>query len=162
MKTLVPFSALVISALLSLGATTAFGQAPSPMKPSPATAYPTTPAAGLYAAFGEKAGIRALMDDFVVRLKADPRIGEQFKETDLAHLAAQLTDQVCQLSGGPCVYQGPDMREAHNNLDITRSHFNALVEVLQQAMDAHRIPFSRQNQLLALLAPMHRDVINTH
>jgi hemoglobin len=33
------------------------------------------------------------------------------------------------------------------------------VEVLQGAMDAQGIAFSAQNQLLAKLAPMHRDVI---
>ena len=34
-----------------------------------------------------------------------------------------------------------------------------LVEDLQDAMEAARIPFSTQNQLLALLAPMHRDIV---
>lgn len=127
---------------------------------TPASAYPMSPAAGLYQAFGEQTGIRALMDDFVVRLKADPRIGEQFKDTEGDNLAKQLTDQVCQLAGGPCVYKGPDMKEAHANMDVTRSHFNALVEVLQASMNARGIPFTHQNQLLALLAPMHRDVVN--
>ena len=126
---------------------------------SPASAYPVAPAAGLYQAFGEQAGIRTLMDDFVGRLAADPRIGAQFKDTNRANLASQLTNQVCQLAGGPCVYKGPDMKETHAGMDITRSHFNALVEVLQHSMDARGIPFTRQNPLLALLAPMHRDVI---
>lgn len=127
--------------------------------PSAASAYPVAPAPGLYQAFGERAGIRALMDDFVVRLKADPRIGDQFRDTNLVNLAASLTEQLCQLSGGPCVYKGPDMKTAHANLDITRAHFNALVEVLQQSMDARGIAFARQNQMLALLAPMYRDTI---
>jgi hemoglobin len=51
------------------------------------------------------------------------------------------------------------MKDAHADLKITRADFNALVEVLQQAMDARSIPFTRQNQLLALLAPMHRDIV---
>ncbi len=127
---------------------------------SAASAYPVAPAAGLFDALGQKAGIRSLMDDFALRLKADARIGRQFRETNLAQLASQLTDQVCQLAGGPCVYKGPDMKEAHANMDVTRVHFNALVEVLQQSMDARGVPFARQNQLLALLAPMHRDVVN--
>ena len=126
---------------------------------SPASAYPVAPAAGLYQAFGEQAGLRTLMDDFVARLAADPRIGVQFKDTNRANLASQLTNQVCQLAGGPCVYKGPNMKDAHATMGLTASHFNALVEVLQQSMDARGIPFTRQNQMLALLAPMHRDVI---
>lgn len=132
---------------------------PATPAPSPASAWPVAPAPGLYQAFGERTGLRALMDDFVVRLKADPRIGAQFSETNLENLARSLTEQLCQLSGGPCVYNGPDMKTAHAHMDITRAHFNALVEVLQQSMDAKGIPFTRQNQMLALLAPMHRDTI---
>lgn len=155
------------SLALSLAATVAlsFGSAAAFAEGMPATsnasAYPVAPAAGLYEAFGEQAGIRSLMADFVQRLRADARIGEQFKNANLDNLASQLSNQLCQLSGGPCVYKGPDMKTTHENMDVTRANFNALVEVLQQTMDARGIPFTRQNQMLALLAPMHRDVVST-
>ena len=113
----------------------------------------------LYQAFGEKAGLVTLMDDFMVRLLADPRTGPHFKPSNQQRVKEQLVDQLCQLSGGPCVYKGADMKSAHANLDIKKSDFNALVEVLQQSMDARGIPFRTQNQMLALLAPMHRDTI---
>ncbi|MBC7917914.1 MAG: group 1 truncated hemoglobin [Rhodoferax sp.] len=113
----------------------------------------------LYRALGEKQGLTQLVDDFVNRLRDNPRIGVQFKSTNLKNLKIQLTDQLCMVSGGPCVYEGDDMKTAHASLKITKSDFHALVEVLQQAMDAQGIAFTTQNQLLALLAPMHRDVI---
>jgi hemoglobin len=113
----------------------------------------------LYKAFGEKPGIARLMDDFVNRLVADPRIGKMFKDTKPANLKEQLTDQVCQVSGGPCKYEGDTMKASHAGLGIRKTDFNALVEVLQTSMDARGIPFRAQNQLLALLAPMHRDII---
>jgi hemoglobin len=53
------------------------------------------------------------------------------------------------------------MKKAHSGFDINRSHFNALVEVLQLSMDARGIPFRVQNRLLARLAPMHREIVNT-
>ncbi|MGB4061427.1 MAG: group 1 truncated hemoglobin [Burkholderiaceae bacterium] len=128
-----------------------------------AAAAPVAPSgtatAPLYVALGEKAGIRAVMDDLVLRLATDARTAEMFKETNRNALASQLTNQACQLAGGPCVYKGPDMKESHENLKITKAHFNALVEMAQQAMAAKGVPFATQNQLLALLAPMHRDVI---
>lgn len=133
--------------------------APAQPVPSAASAYPVAPAAGLYEAFGEKEGIRSLMTDFVQRLRADARIGEQFKDTNLDNLAGKLSDQLCQLSGGPCTYKGADMKAAHGDMEVTRANFNALVEVLQTTMDTRGIPFARQNQMLALLAPMHRDVV---
>jgi hemoglobin len=114
----------------------------------------------LYKIFGEKAGLVKLMDDFVNRLKADSRTGPHFKDANPRNLKEQLVDQVCQVTGGPCVYQGSDMKSAHSGMDIKTSDFNALVEVMQQAMDAQGIPFQAQNQLLAKLAPMHRDIIS--
>jgi len=127
-----------------------------------AQAAPATPMvapAGLYQALGEKPGIARLMDDFVNRVVVDPRIGGHFKDAKPQALKDSLTDQICQLSGGPCKYEGADMKSAHADMDIHKGHFNALVEVLQSAMDAQGIPFTQQNRLLALLAPMHRDVI---
>lgn len=113
----------------------------------------------LYRDLGEKPGIARLMSDFSGRLKRDARIGSFFKETNPKALAEQLTDQVCELSGGPCKYEGAKMKNAHADLGIARRDFNILVEVLQQSMDDAAIPFTTQNRLLALLAPMHRDIV---
>ena len=113
----------------------------------------------LYKAFGEKPGLVLLMDDFMTRLLADPRTGPHFRPTNQQHIKEQLVEQFCALGGGPCVYKGADMKSSHANLDISKSDFHALVEVLQQSMDAKGIAFSQQNRMLALLAPMHRDII---
>ena len=115
--------------------------------------------AGLYAALGEKAGIDRLAGDFVARLLRHPRIGTHFKDAQPGPLQQSLAEQFCALSGGPCTYQGADMLDVHADMDINKGDFNALVEVLQRAMDAQGIAFSQQNRLLALLAPMHRDII---
>jgi hemoglobin len=110
-------------------------------------------------AFGGKAGLTLLMDDFVNRLTQDARIGSQFKEANISQLKEKLRDQICVILNGPCEYKGADMKTAHAQMDINKSNFNALVEQLQAAMQAKNIPFSAQNALLAKLAPMHRDVI---
>jgi hemoglobin len=113
----------------------------------------------LYRALGERAGLAAMMDRFVDALVADPRIGKQFEKTSRKHLSKQLTDQLCQVAGGPCIYDGPDMKTAHEQMDIHRADFNRLIELLQSTMDAQGVPFATQNRLLARLAPMHRDII---
>lgn len=113
----------------------------------------------VYQAWGGKAGIRAVMDDFVPRLFADPRTAPFFKDSNRKNLIEQLTEQLCQESGGPCVYDGAPMKLAHQDLGIARRDFNALVEILQQAMDAKGIPFAAQNGMLARLAPMHREIV---
>lgn len=150
-------------ALLGSGATLMLAHAQTAAAPTAApTATPAAVAAGLYAALGEQAGIDRLVDDFVERLVRDPRIGPQFKDTKPAALKESLAEQFCALSGGPCTYHGGTMREVHADMEINKGDFNALVEQLQRAMDAQGIAFSQQNRLLALLAPMHRDIITRH
>ncbi len=115
----------------------------------------------LYQQLGGQPGLTTLMDDFMTRLLADKRMNAFFKDVDHKHVKAQLVAQFCEVSGGPCKLKGPDMQKAHAGMDITKGDFNALVEVLQDSMSAQGIAFSTQNKLLARLAPMHRDIINT-
>ena len=70
----------------------------------------TAPAdAPLFRTFGEKPGLVKLMDDFMLRLEADPRMAPHFKDANKKRVKEQLVDQFCQLTGGPCVYGGSDM-----------------------------------------------------
>jgi hemoglobin len=108
--------------------------------------------------FGGEPGLVALMDDFMQRLLADPRTQPLFAQADHALVKRHLVEQFCAILGGGCAYTGRDMRTTHAGLGIDRGGFNALVEDLQQSMDAQGIPFRAQNRLLATLAPMHREI----
>lgn len=137
----------LLAALLAAGA--AFAQT-----------APNAPEDALYQQLGGQPALVKLADDFMERLTADPRMNPFFKDVDQKQFKAQLVAQFCEVSGGPCKRKGPDMKKAHDGFDITKSNFNALVEVLQQSMDAQGIAFGTQNRLLAQLAPMHREIIN--
>ncbi len=115
--------------------------------------------ATLYAALGERAGIAGLAEDLVGRLKSDSRTKVFFKDTNAKNLAEQLRDQVCAVVGGPCVYEGATMAKSHADLGIGMADYLAVVEMLQDAMDAKHLPFSVQNDVLARLAPMYRDIV---
>lgn len=129
---------------------------PTTPAPSPAVADPSL--LPVYKDFGELPGLTALMEDFMARLLADPRMKPFFENVDQVAVKKHLVEQFCVILGGPCSYTGRDMREAHAGLEINRNNFNALVEVLQVAMDKRGIPFRSQNRLLAKLAPMHREI----
>ena len=110
-------------------------------------------------AFHGRDGIRRVVNDTVDRSAADPRISEIFKATDLVRLKRTLFEQVCYLMDGGCDYTGRDMITAHKDMGVQPSDMNALVENLQRAMDKERVPFGAQNRLLAILAPMKRDIV---
>ncbi len=112
----------------------------------------------LYQALGERQGIEAIVEDLLYLIVEDKRIAFQFKGMDVAHFHQQLSDQICELSGGPCQYTGREMRESHSAMDVTETQFNALTENLILAMEQNGITTGPQNRLLALLAPLHEDI----
>ncbi len=113
----------------------------------------------LYAQLGGKPALEAVVDGLLQRAARDSRIQDFFKETNLQYLRTQLVDQLCAASGGPCHYEGGSMKDVHAAMGLKQAHFNALVEDLQDALDAAGVPFATQGRLLALLAPMHRDIV---
>jgi hemoglobin len=113
----------------------------------------------LFQDLGGVDGITAIVDRFLFNLADDPRIGHHFAETNVKRFREKLIEQVCELSGGPCDYTGDTMAQSHGGMGVDHADFNALVEDLIEAMEAERTPTTAQNRLLALLAPMHEDII---
>ena len=109
---------------------------------------------------GGKAGIDKIVADFIPIILADQRIGRFFEKMDKQEFAAALSDQFCELSGGPCKYKGKEMREAHEGMGISNANFNALAEDLQIAMENNHISTSVANKLVAKLAPMQRPIVS--
>lgn len=112
-------------------------------------------------AFGGKAGLVKIMDDFMIGLVNDPRTKPFFDNEKQAFIKAMLVEQMCELMNGGCKYSGRDMSAAHANMKVNRAAFNALVEQFQFAMDKHDVPFTAQNKLLAKLGPMYREIETT-
>ena len=114
----------------------------------------------LFDDLGGRPGLTRIAGGMLQRVQADPRIRDKFADANIERLQGLLMLQFCVVSGGPCRYPGRSMKAAHADLGLAPRHFNALVEDLQDAMDAEGVPFRTQNRLLALLAPMHRDVVS--
>jgi hemoglobin len=113
----------------------------------------------LFQDLGGRDGIVTIVNDTTVNLLADPRIKADWDNTDMNRFKANLADQLCVVAGGPCVYKGHTMHEAHKGFHLTNADFNAVVEDLQAGMSKAGVPFATQNRLLARLAPMQRDIV---
>ena len=113
----------------------------------------------MFKAFHGQAGVDRLVEDFVARNVADPRIADIFANQDLDNLRARLKEHFCFILGGGCTYTGKDMKTAHKDMGIQTANFNALVENLQTSMDKEGVAFRDQNRFLAKLAPMKRVVV---
>jgi hemoglobin len=113
----------------------------------------------LYDRLGGKTAITAVIDRFVANVANDTRINERFATTDIARLKKNLVDQVCMATGGPCSYTGRDMNTTHAGMRITTADFNALVQDLVTALDAFKVPETDKKELLGLLGPMKKDIV---
>lgn len=113
----------------------------------------------LYAALGQEPGITAIVDQFLWNLADDERINGRFVDTNLPRFRTKMIEHFCELSGGPCTYSGDTMKLSHGGMGIGHAEFNATVEALIEAMEAQSVATGTQNRLLALLAPMHADII---
>ncbi len=120
----------------------------------------STEDSSLYDRLGGYEVIERFVNDGVENVLADERINDLFDGVDADNLKFQLSEQICDLAGGPCIYDGMSMEDSHFGLDITAAEFNALVEDFQLAMRANDIPYGLENQVVALLAPMKPAIIN--
>jgi hemoglobin len=140
--------ARTLGILLAIGLTTTLAHA---------TYY--GPQKSLYQRLGGKPAITAVVNDFVTNVAKDNRINKFFANTDIPRLKRLLVQQICAGSGGPCQYEGRSMREAHRGLGVRNQDFNALVEDLVRSLDKFNVPPREQKELLGLLGPMRRDVV---
>jgi len=113
----------------------------------------------LYDRLGGKQAISTVIDQFVANMAGDSRINGRFASTDITKLKANRVDQVCMATGGPCEYKGRDMKTTHAGMKISNSDFGALVEDLVKALDTFKVPAREKNELLGLLGPMKKDIV---
>ena len=113
----------------------------------------------LYSRLGGRGAITAVVEDFVGNVAKDNRINQFFAGADIPRLKRLLVQQICAGSGGPCQYEGRSMREAHRGLNIRNQDFDALVQDLVMSLNKFGVKQREQRELLALLGPMRKDVV---
>jgi hemoglobin len=113
----------------------------------------------LYRDLGGEAGIEKITALATEQYLTDPRIKQVFGNSNMDRFKLMFAQQLCDVSGGPCEYRGHSMRDTHRGLHLTNADFNFVVEGLQKALDQAGVAFRVQNRLLAVLAPMRRDIV---
>ena len=113
----------------------------------------------LYDRLGGQAAVEAVVNDFAGRVLADARINKKFARSDAPRLVKNLTDFVCNATGGPCPYKGLSMKESHKKMAVTKGEFNALVEDLVATLDKFKVPEKEKGELLAALGPLAKDIV---
>jgi hemoglobin len=133
----------------------------------------------LYDRRGGEKGIAAIVDDFVQRAIADPRVNWQRKGVKYGGLlihrdrsmewiasdehVAQLKKHLAQFfslaTGGPITYEGKQMRPAHQNMHINNPEFDAAVGDMKATLDKLGIPNQEQKELMSIVESARPEVV---
>ena len=133
----------------------------------------------LYERLGRDRGVAGIVDDFVERAMADPRvnwarkgvthggflgIGTKSAEWDACAervdaLKAHMRQFLTVATGGPSSYEGRDLNHVHEGMGITNAEFDATIGDLKATLDKLRLPNPEQKELLAVLESARPQIV---
>ncbi|MDB5322883.1 MAG: globin-like protein [Phycisphaerales bacterium] len=133
----------------------------------------------LYDRLGGEKSIVAIVEDFVPRALADPRVNWERKGVKMGGFTvhrgklmqwnaspenvAQLKKHIVQFislsTGGPAYYDGREMKEAHENRHISNAEFDAAIGDLKASLDKLQVPNKEQKELLAIVESTRPQVV---
>lgn len=124
-----------------------------------ATAKESAAKQSLYERLGGRQAISTVVDRFVAKTAADPRISARFANVDAPHLRAAMVDHISEATGGPFKYTGKDMRAAHTGMKITAEEFAAFMEDLEATLNEVGVPAREKKEVLAFFTSLRLDTI---
>jgi len=112
----------------------------------------------LYVKYGSRitTGISELVYD---RLLADPDLAPFFVGVDVEALRDHMADFLGVVTGGPDIYRGRDIRDAHHSLSITNADFDRLLAHIIAAANEVGMEEDDTRTLLDIIATTRADVV---
>jgi hemoglobin len=119
----------------------------------------------LYDRLGGVYSIATVVDDFVSRIMADPRLNanplvdEAHHRVPPAGFKYLVTEMVCWATGGPQKYTGKSMADSHAHLKITGKEWEAFLDDFQQTLNKFAVPADEQAELKAIVNSTRSDIV---
>jgi hemoglobin len=119
----------------------------------------------LYERLGGVYSIATVVDDFIDRVMADPRLNanpavdEAHHKVPPAGFKYLATEMVCWATGGPQKYTGRSMADSHRHLNITPQEWEAFMDDFQQTLDKFKVPAAEQAELRAIVQSTYGDIV---
>jgi hemoglobin len=118
--------------------------------------------ASLYKRLGGYDAVAAVTDEFIARLAGDKQLSRflvGLSTDSQKKLRQNVVDQLCEATGGPCLYTGRSMKTSHAGLAITENDWQATVNHLIAALDKFKVPEKEKNELLAIASSLKPDIV---
>jgi hemoglobin len=93
-----------------------------------------------YERVGGAPAIKAVVDRFYELVLGDQRLAGYFAGVEITQLKRHQVLLISQVMGGPAQYDGRDLQEAHDGLDVSGEDFTLVVSYLAQALGEAGVP----------------------
>lgn len=116
----------------------------------------------LYQRLGGYDALAAVTDDFIGRLATDKQLGRFFgghSADSLGRIRQLIVDQLCNVTGGPCVYIGRDMKKSHAGMGISQADWDVTVKHLVATLDRFKVPEKEKGEVLAAISSLKGDIV---
>jgi hemoglobin len=119
----------------------------------------------LYERLGGVYSIAIVVDDFIDRIMADPRLNANPLVDEAHHRLTPpgfkylVTEMVCWATGGSQQYTGKSMGDSHRHLMITDQEWQAFMEDFQQTLEKFHVPSQEQAELRAIVESTKSDIV---
>lgn len=116
----------------------------------------------LYHRMGGYDVLAAVVDDFFARFASDPTLVPFLGGINAAagaRVRQHFVDFACATTGGPCLYNGRDMKTTHDGLPITDQHFDAVMRHFRAALDHNGVGEREKQEFLALLSALRPEIV---
>ena len=116
----------------------------------------------LYERLGGYDAIAAVSDDFIGRLGKSKILGRfviGLSDDSKKKLRQHFVDFICNVTGGPCLYLGRDMKTAHTGLGINEKDWTEGVKLLGETLDHFKVPTQEKNEVVGAVASLKKDIV---
>jgi hemoglobin len=113
----------------------------------------------IYESIGGEPALAAVVDDFYVRVLADPQLVAFFDGVNMPKLKGRQVEFFAAALGGPDFYQGGSMRQVHAGRGISQADFDRVAFHLTAALAEAGVPAVTIARITAAVTPLAGDIV---
>jgi hemoglobin len=116
----------------------------------------------IYARIGGQEALITVVDDFYLRVMADPQLAPFFTGANMSRLKGKQVEFFTAALGGPDEYSGLSMKDAHRGRGIGQEHFDLVAKHLSEALAEAGVPADTITTIVNTIAPLSREIVSPH
>ena len=133
---------------------------PPPGGHNPATVVGLTRPGSLFTHLGGWDAVDLLVRDWFGLILQHPVLNPAFEGKDHPRIMENLKFFLGRALGGPDSCQGEDIRQVHHAFKVTRDQFDAMVSLLNQALDRLNLGEETTQRVVAVFLPIKSQIVN--